>query len=200
MIRKQKNSIYLKQGNTCTVKSVLLNNEKYVIKRYNPKGIAYELKHKGQISRARKSWVNAHLLRFMGILTPEPVALIEQQPALGKRCSYFICTYTQGQSSWDFFCDQEQSKQDKQLAADELLGTLKKLGEYNIAHGDLKGSNFLIHNHKIWVLDLDAMERSRTESKFAEKFSRDIKRFRKNWVGTSIEPEIEKLLHEAAEY
>ncbi|MCK5662360.1 MAG: hypothetical protein KAI17_02690, partial [Thiotrichaceae bacterium] len=58
---QDKNSVYLKQGNTCTVKSVLVDNQRYVVKRYNPKGLTYELKHKGQNSRAKKSWLNAHL-------------------------------------------------------------------------------------------------------------------------------------------
>ena len=174
-------SIYLKQGNTCTVKSVLVNNEKYVIKRYNPKGVAYELKHKGQISRARKSWINAHLLRFMGILTPEPVALIEQQPTLGKRCSYFICKQVQGQSSWDYFCDENNSEKDKQLTADEILSTLKQLGEYKITHGDLKGSNFLIHNNKVWILDLDTMTQHKLKWRYCKSWQRDKQRFLKNW-------------------
>ncbi len=178
---QDESSVFLKKGNTCTVKSVLVDNENYVIKRYNPKGIAYELMHKGQISRARKSWINAHLLRFMGILTPEPIALIEQQPALGKRCSYFICKYTPGQSSWDFFCDQEKTQQDKQQAADALLATLNQLGEYNITHGDLKGSNFLIHNNKIWVLDLDAMTQHKKYWSYRANWSRDKQRFLKNW-------------------
>ena len=183
---QNESSVYLKQGNTCTVKSVLVDNERYVIKRYNPKGIAYELKHKGQISRARKSWINAHLLRFMGILTPEPVALIEQSPALGKRCSYFICQYQEGQSSWDFFCDdsnpgKQKLDKEKQLAADELIATLQKLCEYHITHGDLKGSNFLIHNNKAWILDLDAMTQHKMNWRFEKVWQRDRLRFLKNW-------------------
>ena len=178
---QDENSAYLKQGNTCTVKSVLVDNEKYVIKRYNPKGIVYELMHKGQMSRARKSWINAHLLCFIGVLTPRPVALIEQQPALGKRCSYFICKYVEGQNSWDFFCDKDKSEQDKQLAADKLLAALKKLCEYKITHGDLKGSNFLIHNDQVWMLDLDAMCQYKANWRYRKNWLRDKQRFLKNW-------------------
>lgn len=183
---QNKDSVFLKQGNTCTVKSVLVDNERYVIKRYNPKGIAYELKHKGQISRARKSWINAHLLRFRGILTPEPVALIEQTPALGKRCSYFICKYQPGQNTWDFFCDEKDCDEsnidkEKQMVADELIATLYQLCEYHISHGDLKGSNFLVHNNKIWVLDLDAMTQHKMNWRFKKVWQRDKLRFLKNW-------------------
>ena len=74
------------------------------------------------------------------------------------------------------------------------------LADYRISHGDMKATNFLVRNGTLHVLDLDAMERSRTKAKFREKFGRDLTRFQKNWVGTSIEPEIEKLLIEVAEY
>ncbi len=179
-------SVFLKQGNTCTVKSVLVGGEKYVIKRYNPKGMVYELMHKGQNSRARKSWINAHLLRFMGILTPEPVALIELTPSLGKRCSYFICKYQQGQSSWDFFCDErklgnDKSTSNKQIVADTLIATLNQLSDYNITHGDLKGSNFLIDGTNVWMLDLDAMVQHKTKWRFKQSWQRDKIRFLKNW-------------------
>jgi hypothetical protein len=50
------------------------------------------------------------------------------------------------------------------------------------------------------VLDLDSMVRSRSRESFTGKFSKDLKRFRKNWVGTSMEPKIETLLAEAAKY
>jgi tRNA A-37 threonylcarbamoyl transferase component Bud32 len=177
-------SLFLKQGNTCTVKSVVVENRRYVIKRYNPKGIAYELKHKGQISRAKKSWVNAHLLRFMGILTPEPIALIEQNNQLGNRCSYFISQYQSGQNSWDFFCDfcdNTQLDKNKEQAANKLISTLNKFCEYSIIHGDLKGSNFLINNNTVWVLDLDAMTQHKINWLFQKHWQRDRSRFLKNW-------------------
>ncbi|MCU7798882.1 MAG: hypothetical protein KZQ70_01740 [gamma proteobacterium symbiont of Lucinoma myriamae] len=185
------NAEYLKQGNTCTVKSILVDNERYVVKRYNPKGIAYELKHKGKISRARKSWLNAHLLRFMGIFTPEPVALIEQQAALGKRCSYFICKFQPGQTSWDYFCEEsvearlegksEASGDKKKAVADSLVAVLNQLSDYQITHGDLKGSNFLIHQEQVYLLDLDAMSQHKFNWQFTKNWQRDKHRFLKNW-------------------
>ncbi|MCP3852712.1 MAG: hypothetical protein GY694_21165 [Gammaproteobacteria bacterium] len=174
---QDKASVFLKQGNTCTVKSVQVGDERYVIKRYNPKGLAYELRHMGKISRARKSWINAHLLRFMGVLTPEPIALVEQTPALGQHCSYFICQYQEGQSSWDFFC----KNKDNFHIAEGLIATLNRFYEYNITHGDLKGSNFLINNDDVWVLDLDALTQHKQQWQFKKAWQRDKLRFLKNW-------------------
>ena len=174
-------SEYLKQGNTCTVKSIEISGRRYVMKRYNPKGVMYELAHKGKMSRARRSWINAHLLRFVGISTPEPVALVENQPALGKRCSYFISRQVQGQSSWDFFCGRGSSDEKKCRVADELLCTLKQLREHRLSHGDMKGSNFLVGGDKVWVLDLDALVRHKQTRTFKASWKRDKKRFLQNW-------------------
>ena len=151
------------------------------MKRYNPKGLVYELAHKGKMSRARKSWINAHLLRFIGIPTPEPIALIEKYPALGERCSYFISSQVQGQSSWDFFCSNDFSDDKSRHAADELVGTLKRLREHRISHGDMKGSNFLIGEAGVWILDLDALLQHKQTRTFKASWKRDKKRFLKNW-------------------
>ncbi len=182
---QHKDSHFLKQGNTCTVKSVIVAGECYVLKRYNPKGIVYELSHTGQHSRARKSWLNAHLLRFMGINTPEPVALIEQQPALGQRCSYFICKFQPGQTSWDFFCDEQHCSDYKRQCAQQLLTILQRLNDYAITHGDLKGSNFLIHEHRVSLLDLDALQQHQFGWQFNKSWQRDKRRFLKNWAKKS---------------
>jgi tRNA A-37 threonylcarbamoyl transferase component Bud32 len=181
---QDENSRYLKQGNTCTVKSILIANKRYAVKRYNPKGIMYELLHKGQFSRAKKSWLNAHLLGFMGIVTPEPIALIEHSPLLGQRCSYFMSAYIEGQSSWDFFCEADETApidSTKQAIANKLVATFAKLCDYQITHGDLKGSNFLVSENKLWVLDLDAMTQHKNHQQFMQYWQKDKHRFLQNW-------------------
>ena len=174
-------SVFLKQGNTCTVKRVNLGNEELVIKRYNPKGAAYELSHKGRMSRARKSWKNAHLLRFMGIATPAPVAVVEYNNTLGKRRSYFITRYQPGEDSWTFFCSDTHHEQVKQRVAQSILNILDKLAQYRITHGDLKGSNFIIYQEQVYLIDLDAMKQHPWQRGFKQQQQKDHQRFLKNW-------------------
>ncbi len=174
-------SVFLKQGNTCTVKRVNLGNEELVIKRYNPKGAAYELSHKGRMSRARKSWKNAHLLQFMGIATPAPVAVVEHNNTLGKRRSYFITCYQPGEDSWTYFCSERHNEQTKHCVAQSILNILDKLAQYRITHGDLKGSNFIIHQEQVYLIDLDAMKQHPWQRGFKQQQQKDHKRFLKNW-------------------
>ena len=79
-------------------------------------------------------------------------------------------------------------------------GLFKTMADYRISHGDTKATNFMIKDGRLFVLDLDAMTRSASKAQFREKFSKDLKRFQKNWVGTSMEPEVETLLAQAAQY
>jgi len=182
--------VFLKQGNTCTVISVIIDGERYVIKRYNPKSFMYKLLHLGRHSRARKSWLNAHLLNFIDISTPAPVALVETRgltSLLKPTCSYFICKFQSGQTSWDYFCDKESekthmNKQDnKKDLAHLLLEALTKLTQLKITHGDLKGSNIIIAQHQVYLLDLDAMKQHKRHWTFNKQWHRDKKRFLKNW-------------------
>ncbi len=176
---QDRNSVYLKQGNTCTVKSVLIDKQRYVVKRYNPKGLIYNLSHIGQTSRAKKSWINAHLLRFMNVLTPEPIALIEQKITLGQYYRYFISKQVDAANSWTFFCDNPLIGHEN--IADELLSLFNKLGEYHITHGDLKGSNFLIQKNQSWLIDLDAMKQHKTHQSYNKNWLKDKQRFLQNW-------------------
>ena len=50
------------------------------------------------------------------------------------------------------------------------------------------------------VLDLDSMVRNRSREGFMAKFSKDLKRFRENWVGTSMESKVKTLLADAEKY
>ena len=43
------------------------------------------------------------------------------------------------------------------------------------------------------MLDLDAMQRHKSRQKFMVLFSRDMVRFRKNWIGSKLEPLVNRL-------
>jgi len=74
------------------------------------------------------------------------------------------------------------------------------MGDYRISHGDMKAANFLLQDKELYVLDLDSMVRNRSREGFTAKFSKDLKRFRENWVGTSMEPKVKTLLADAEKY
>lgn len=190
----------LKDGNSSTVAVVQIDERKYVLKRYNIKNFWHGLSRAVRPSRAHHSWRNASVLEMLGVATAHPFLYLEERLFwILRRRAYFLCEYIEGP---DLGTAWEAGSED--IDEGEIVRLFRKLfrvlADYRISHGDMKATNFLIADGKLYVLDLDAMVRSRSTAKFAEKFSRDLQRFRKNWVGTSLEPEIERLLIEAARY
>ncbi|MDX1486824.1 MAG: hypothetical protein R3268_01390, partial [Acidiferrobacterales bacterium] len=70
---------YIKRGNTSTLVRATIDGRRVVIKRYNIKGRWHGLRRALRRTRASISWHNAHLLRFYGIDTPTPIAMIERR-------------------------------------------------------------------------------------------------------------------------
>ena len=116
-----------------------------------------------------------------------------------RRRAYFLCEYIEGSDLATAWSKQELETNEKETVA--LFRDLFRIfADYRISHGDMKATNFLVKEKILHVLDLDAMVRHRTDVKFKEKFNKDLQRFRKNWLGTLLEPEVDELLSEAAEY
>jgi tRNA A-37 threonylcarbamoyl transferase component Bud32 len=88
-----------------------------------------------------------------------------------------------GVSSWDYFChNTESSNEEQQQTADNILFLLARLQQYHIVHGDLKGSNLLLHQQQAILLDLDAMQQYKNSKRFLQKWQKDKKRFLQNWL------------------
>ena len=190
----------LKDGNSSTVAVIKINERNYVLKRYNIKSFWHGISRAFRPSRAHHSWRNASVLEMLGVATAHPFLYLEERVFwLFRKRAYFLCEYIEGHdlgTAWD--------KQEVEISENEIVALFRSLfkvmADYRISHGDMKATNFLLQDKELVVLDLDAMVRNRTRANFVEKFSKDLERFRKNWVGTSMEPEVETLLAEAAKY
>lgn len=190
----------LKDGNSSTVAVIKINQCSYILKRYNIKNFWHGISRAFRPSRAHHSWRNASVLEMLGVATAHPFLYLEERTFwLFRKRAYFLCEYIEGQDlgmAW--------KKQDLKISENEIVtlfgGLFKIMGDYRISHGDMKSTNFLLQDEELYVLDLDSMVRNRSRESFKANFSKDLKRFRKNWVGTSMEPEVETLLEEAEKY
>ncbi|MDR0634468.1 MAG: phosphotransferase, partial [Azoarcus sp.] len=86
----------LKDGNTATVVRVEVDGRMLVIKRYNLKSAAHSLSRAWRPSRAWLSWREGHRLRFLGIPTPTPRALIEERLGPLRRRAWLMTDYHGG--------------------------------------------------------------------------------------------------------
>ena len=187
--------VVLKAGNASTVAEVTLDNSDYVLKRYNLKSAWHSMKYFFKTSRASKSWQNAQVLNMIGVSTPRPYLFYEERIIwLFRRRAFFLSENIKQPNLLDYMnsCPLEDAEIKVITEAFKRLFTI--MIYYEISHGDMKATNFIFHENKLIVLDLDSMIRHRNRYLFRKAIQRDLDRFLKNWTGGKYESDFERLV------
>lgn len=187
----------LKNGNTCTAFKTTINDKPVVVKRYNIKSFSHLLRIFWRQSRALKSWKNANALGLLCISSPKPIAFYERRILWffhGK--AYYIANYVNGPLLKDYLPDVRDSDEFQRVAKQvgDLFCVFK---EMKIVHGDMKATNFVLNEGKVYLLDLDAMRICLGSKAFEKGHQKDIERFLKNWEN---HPEIAEYFRSALVY
>ncbi len=188
----------LKAGNTSTVGEVRLGDREFVLKRYNIKGFWHGITRLMQPSRAHHTWRNSWMLEMLGIATPHPFLMLEERVLwLFRRRAYFLMEKVPAAN----LIDQLESGD---ATPGEVVESFKKLFQvlhaYLISHGDMKATNFIFSDQKLYVLDLDAMRRHKSQSRFDIASTRDLARFQRNWKGSEFETVFTKMSESAVSF
>lgn len=195
----------LKQGNSSTVALVEIDGREFVLKRYNIKSFWHGLSRMMRPSRAHHSWRNASVLEMLGVATPHPYLFLEERIFWVFRSrAYFLCEYIAAQdvgTAWGMQgaseeADEAWNKTGNEEVVELFRQFLTLMNDYQISHGDMKATNFIISDKQLFVLDLDAMKRHESRSAFAQKFAADLARFRKNWIDSPLEPFVDSMIKE----
>lgn len=176
-----KNTIYLKKGGGSTVIKTGFNDKEIVIKRYNIKNSLHGLKRAFRRTRASRSWAMAHLLQIYGIDTPTPIAFFENRIGPIRRISYFICEFMSGPNLLDYFSGENILSDEKKHIADQTIILLEKLRKAGIHHGDMKATNLVVNDDKVYLFDLDGMSWYQSVARSKSHHKKDLKRFLRNW-------------------
>ncbi len=191
----------LKDGNSSTVAVVEIDKRQYVLKRHNIKSFWHGLSRGLRPSRAYNSWRNASVLQMLGVATARPYLYLEERTLwLFRRRAYFLCEFIQANDLATAWKKEESEVGNKEEVIAMLRKLFRILFDYRISHGDMKATNFLLKEKQLYVVDLDAMLRNKSERRFSEKFAKDLTRFQKNWLGTTLESGIEQLLQQAKKF
>lgn len=172
----------LKDGRTCTVARVDVGGRALVVKRYNIKGVAHALSRALRPTRAVHSWIAGHRLRFLGIGTPAPLALVEERFGPVRRRAWLVTEYCPGPDLARCTFHDQEPPVDIAAAVEALFDTLHR---QRISHGDLKATNLLWHDGSLSVIDLDAMVQHRFGLLHARAWRRDRERLLRNWPAGS---------------
>jgi len=191
----------VKAGNTSTVVIVTIQQNRYLLKRYNVKSLSHDFRRiLGRLlghNRALNSWRFALILSLLGINTAKPLMMLERRAFRWiPRESYFLCEVIEGNTVAEIIEDESFDSSKKSTVISAFRGLFSAMAECRISHGDLKATNFIFTKGKLYVLDLDAMKRHKDKKSFRKSFQKDINRFINNWAGKK---EFESITQQAVE-
>lgn len=174
----------LKAGRSATVIKFKMDDQFYVMKRYNIKDSFHWLRRCLRPTRAATGWRLAQRLRLMGVATVKPIAFIENH-FLGLRGkSYLLMEFNEGEHAGKFFAQHMKDQATSQFVAQQMMALFESLARLRITHGDLKMTNILVCRNRPVLIDLDGMQEHRTTWGFKRAFQQEIKRFMINWRDT----------------
>ncbi len=159
----------LKLGNSATVVRVTIDEERYVVKRFNIKSLSHRVRRWFK-RRPRIAWRNGHRLAFLGIATAKPVALLEERFGWFAGTAYLVMPDCGDRDLGQALATDPESFS---ALAPQVVALLKGLQTAGLAHGDLKASNFVLHGDELRLIDFDAVVEGDNAG--------DIQRFLRNW-------------------
>jgi tRNA A-37 threonylcarbamoyl transferase component Bud32 len=181
----------LKAGNTTTVALVTIDGRKYVLKRYNIKGLVHGLRRMVKASRASRSWQAGLLLEMLGVATAKPLMMLERRVLwMIRRESYILFEYIEGDTVPQVLASEKLTPQLREGIFSNFQRFFELMRQYRFSHGDLKATNFIYNNDRLIVLDLDATQRHRDWISFNRAFTKDLHRFVRMF---SEEPELQTM-------
>src|SRR5690606_27618370 len=131
---------------------------------------------------------------FLGIATPQPLAMIERRIGPLRREAWLVTDYCPGESLFERVGQTGEALPD-QATADAILRIFNQLNDAWISHGDFKASNLLWQEGQVWLIDLDAMQSHANEASWRKGWAKDRARFIRNWpVDSPLAQWLEKTL------
>lgn len=173
----------LKDGGTCTVATVLAGDRELVVKRYNLKNVRHAASRLWRPSRAWHAWREAHRLRFFGVATPAPLALVEERFGPLRRRAWLVTERCPGPNLLDHL---DPGGEPPAAEAAAIGALFRRLHRLRISHGDLKATNLLWHGGRVVLIDLDATVQHRSAAAYARAWRRDRARLLRNWPQDSL--------------
>ncbi|MBN1475018.1 MAG: hypothetical protein JW914_10405 [Syntrophaceae bacterium] len=179
-------------GEATTVGIMTVDDKKFVIKRYNPKGFWHGCKRMLRQSRALRSWKNSHYLEQHNISVPKPVAVLIERFGPIRGTTYFIMEYVDGLRGWDIFKKDSDYRNSWKCILGNVADLLKKLHAARVTHDDFQPSNMIFVENDPVLLDLDHMRIHLYNSFwFRSNFRKDVKNFIR--VLDEINPEASRM-------
>jgi len=172
-----------KHDKTTTVARIELSGKAMVLKRYNPRNQWHKIKRALRRSRARRCWQMSYAFSKAGLNVAAPILMLEDRLGPFRLDAYFLNEFLEGQELISLLPTMSIDQQKK--VADAIDDAFKKMKVARLTHGDLKASNLMWSNDKLYFIDLDAAQQHSNSVTWLKSHHKDRKRFLKNWQGDS---------------
>jgi len=170
-----------KHDQTTTVARWEVSSHRLILKRYNARSELHKYKRALRRSRARACWLMSYEFQRLGLNVPEPVLMYESRKGPLRSNSYFASVYLPGQVLLTSLPKMPKSQQIKVANA---VGEAFEIMRVNkLTHGDLKASNLIWMDEKLYFIDLDAATYHGTSLSWRITQNSQKARFMKNWDG-----------------
>jgi hypothetical protein len=131
-------------------------SQHYVLKQYHPTWW-HAARQLVRPSRAWSTWSATHRLADGGIVTPRPVACVENRWGQLRRDSFLMYPFVDGRTLRSYFSNEAQ--QSRSLADNlwrQLRELWQQLAQLQASLEDTNTGNFIVCSAgRVWVIDLD---------------------------------------------
>lgn len=170
----------LKNDLTTTVARISINQRDIILKRYNPRNTWHKVKRALRKSRARRCWKMSRVFSEAGLNVSPPIMMFEDRIGLIRMNAYFANEFLSGVELLSAL--PEMQRGERILVKEAITEAFAKLAAAKISHGDMKATNLLWVDQRLFFIDLDAAQRHRWWSlTWQRNHNRDRRRFLKNW-------------------
>lgn len=171
----------LKHDRTTTVAKASLEGRAVIVKRYNARNQWHRLNRSVRRSRASRSWRLSYKFAKAGLNVAQPLIMLEQRASLLRRTAYFVSEFLPGDEVIELLPSLATSQQ-ADLAA-TLKVAFQQMSDAKLSHGDLKASNLIWNEGRLFFIDLDAAQQHKNQLSWRMAHAKDRARFLKNWQG-----------------
>ncbi len=178
-------STMLMRGDTVSVAKVRVDDRVFVVKRYDVKHPFHLRGLYGIKSWAKRFWFNGHKFMAHDISTPAPIALKKIGFGPLKRRAWLICEHIEGISVRDYV--QACLPADQDDISKQILDIFNRLQTLRISHSDIQGTNMIVHQGKVYLINLDKIVAHKNMTKFKSASRKDVERFIKKLLSENTD-------------
>lgn len=169
----------LKHDGTTSVVRLDLAGQDIIIKRYNARSQWHRLSRSVRQSRASRCWQMSYAFQRAGLSVARPLLMLERRFGPLRRTAYFVSESLDGVELLSKLSSFQESEKISVVAA--MNNAFSLMRQNGLSHGDLKASNLIWQNERIYFIDLDAARQHNCERSWINANRKDRRRFLKNW-------------------